>query len=51
MTDSPDKIDSEKESRILRLIYYLGRELGDAAERPTWNPESYRTIVDDPLQP
>lgn len=51
VTDSPDKIDSEKESRILRLIYYLGRELGDAAERPTWNPESYRTIVDDPLQP
>ena len=51
VTDSPDKIDSEKEARILRLIYYLGREVGDAAERPRWNPESYRTIVDDPLQP
>jgi hypothetical protein len=51
VTDSPDKIDSEKEARILRLIYYLGREVGDAASRPTWNPESYRTIVDDPLQP
>jgi hypothetical protein len=48
VTDSPDKIDSEKESRILRLLYYLGRDIGDAPERPRWNPESYREIVDDP---
>jgi hypothetical protein len=51
VSDSPDKIDSEKEARILRLVYYLGRAVGDAAERPKWKPESYRTIVDDPLQP
>ena len=48
VTDSPDKIDSEKEARILRLLYYLGREIGDAADRPRWKPESYREIVDDP---
>ena len=47
VTDSPDKIDSEKESRILRLLYYLGREVGDAPQRPKWNPESYREIVDE----
>jgi len=47
VTDSPDKIDSEKESRILRLLYYLGRAVGDAPARPKWNPESYREIVDD----
>jgi hypothetical protein len=46
-TDSPDKIDSEKEARILRLLYYLGREVGDAPARPQWKPESYREIVDD----
>jgi hypothetical protein len=51
VTDSPDKIDSEKEARILRLLYYLGREIGNAPERPKWNPESYREIVDDPLRP
>jgi hypothetical protein len=51
VTDSPDKIDSEKEARILRLLYHLGREIGNAPERPKWNPESYRTIVDDPLRP
>jgi hypothetical protein len=48
VTDSPDKIDSEKESRILRLLYYFGREIGDGAERPRWNPDSYQAIVDDP---
>jgi hypothetical protein len=48
VTDSPDKIDSEKESRILRLLYYLGREVGDAPERPRWNPDSYREIVEAP---
>jgi hypothetical protein len=47
VTDSPDKIDSEKESRILRLLYYLGRAIGDAPARPQWNPASYREIVDD----
>ena len=34
-SDSPDKIDSEKESRILRLLYYLGRAVGDAPARPS----------------
>ena len=43
--DSPDKIDSEKESRVARLIFYLGLEVANAAERPKWNPVSYRTIV------
>jgi len=47
-SDSPDKIDAEKESRILRLLYFLGREVGNADARPRWNPESYHSIVDDP---
>ena len=47
-SDSPDKIDAEKESRILRLLYFLGRQVGDADARPKWNPESYQSIVDEP---
>jgi Zn-dependent M28 family amino/carboxypeptidase len=43
--DSPDKLDAEKEARLLRLIYYLGVEIGNAVERPRWNEESYRKIV------
>ena len=47
VTDSPEKIDSEKESRILRLLYYFGKEVGDAPERPKWDEESRRLIVED----
>jgi Zn-dependent M28 family amino/carboxypeptidase len=45
-SDSPDKIDGEKEARLLRLLFHAGRAIGDAAERPKWNPESYKRIVE-----
>jgi hypothetical protein len=44
-SDSPDKIDAEKEARIIKLVFYLGLEVANAAERPKWNPESYKQIV------
>ena len=31
VSDSPDKINSEKESRILRLLFYLGQDIANAA--------------------
>jgi hypothetical protein len=43
--DSPDKIDAEKESRIARLIFYLGLDVANATARPKWNPDSYKQIV------
>ncbi|HEV8263753.1 MAG TPA: M20/M25/M40 family metallo-hydrolase [Gemmatimonadales bacterium] len=43
--DSPDKIDAEKESRIVKLVFYLGLDVANAAERPKWNPDSYKRIV------
>jgi Zn-dependent M28 family amino/carboxypeptidase len=43
--DSPDKIDAEKESRIARLVFYLGLDVANAAARPKWNPDSYKEIV------
>jgi hypothetical protein len=46
VTDSPDKINSEKESRILKLLYYLGLEIGNAPNRPAWDPDSRRLIVE-----
>lgn len=45
VSDSPDKIDAEKESRIARLIFYLGLDVANAAQRPKWNPDSYKSIV------
>jgi hypothetical protein len=47
VTDAPEKINSEKESRILRLLYYFGKEIGDAPERPKWDEESRRLIVEE----
>jgi len=45
VTDSPDKLDSEKESRILKLLFFLGQDIANATERPKWVPESYAKIV------
>jgi len=45
--DEPDRIDAEKAARIARLVFFLGVDIGNAAERPKWNPESYARIVSD----
>ena len=45
VSDHPDKIDAEKEARIIKLAFYLGLEIANAAERPKWNPASYKQIV------
>jgi hypothetical protein len=47
VTDSPEKINSDKEARILRLLFYLGQEVGNAPTRPQWKPESYKEIVEE----
>jgi hypothetical protein len=44
-SDSPDKIDAEKASRIVKLIYHVAAAVANATPRPQWNPESYRKIV------
>jgi Zn-dependent M28 family amino/carboxypeptidase len=46
VSDSPDRIDAEKQARIARLLFYLGLEIGNAADRPKWNPASYQKIVE-----
>jgi len=45
VSDSPDKIDAEKESRILKLLFYLGQDLANGKQRPRWVPASYQQIV------
>jgi Zn-dependent M28 family amino/carboxypeptidase len=46
VSDHPDKIDAEKESRIIKLVFYLGLEVANTTERPKWNPQSYKQIVE-----
>jgi Zn-dependent M28 family amino/carboxypeptidase len=45
--DETDRIDADKAARIARLVFYLGVDVGNAAEKPKWNPESYQRIVSD----
>jgi hypothetical protein len=45
VSDSPDKIDAEKEARLTRLLFYLGLAVANGSSRPRWNPESYKQIV------
>ncbi len=46
VSDSPDKINYEKMARIVRLLFHLGEEVANAPDRPAWNPESRRGIVE-----
>jgi hypothetical protein len=46
-SDEPSRIDAEKESRILKLLFYLGREIGNSPKRPQWQPESRAEIVEE----
>ena len=48
VSDSPDKINADKESRIIQLLFYLGQAVANAPARPQWNPESYAKIVQPP---
>jgi hypothetical protein len=45
VSDDPSLIDSEKEARILKLLFFLGHEVASRPATPMWNPESYKQIV------
>ena len=45
-SDTVERMDVDKASRIIRLMFHLGLEVANAPERPSWNPESYAEIVD-----
>jgi hypothetical protein len=47
-SDEPDRIDGEKESRLVRLLFHLGSTIANQGSRPKWTPESYRRIVQHP---
>jgi hypothetical protein len=45
-SDELAKIDAEKEARVLRMVYWIGQDVANAASRPQWNEESRRRIVE-----
>ena len=45
-SDSPDKINADKMARLARLLFYLGQDIANSAERPKWDPDSYKAVVE-----
>ena len=45
-SDTADRINAEKASRLVRLIFYLGTAVANRTQRPRWTAESYRQIVE-----
>jgi hypothetical protein len=43
-SDSPDKIEAEKEARLLQLVFWMGQAVGNSATRPTWNPGALEQV-------
>ena len=48
VTDSPDKVDADKATRILRLVFYAAHAVDRADQRPQWDPASYKEVVEQP---
>lgn len=44
--DEIEKMDLTKATNTTKLMFWLGLELGNAAERPQWDPASFEEIVD-----
>ncbi len=44
--DEVEKMDIAKATNTTKLMFYLGLEVGNAEERPKWDPASYEEIVD-----
>jgi hypothetical protein len=44
--DEPERIDGEKQSRLVRLLFHLGHTIANQPSRPRWTAESYRQIVE-----
>ena len=45
-SDTADRINGEKASRLVRLLFHLGTAVANQSQRPRWTAESYRQIVE-----
>ena len=44
-SDSIERADLEKATRVARLVFYIGLEVANAAGRPQWDPAARQRIV------
>lgn len=45
-SDEPNRIDGEKQARLVKLLFYVGAQVADTMPRPCWTAASYRQIVE-----
>jgi hypothetical protein len=45
-SDTADRINGEKASRLVRLLFHLGTAVANQSQRPRWTAEGYRQIVE-----
>jgi Zn-dependent M28 family amino/carboxypeptidase len=45
-SDTADRIDGEKASRLVQLLFHLSTAVANQDQRPRWTAESYRQIVE-----
>ncbi len=46
-SDVVDRIDTEKASRLVRYIFYIGAAVANEPERPRWNPGSHARLLEE----
>jgi Zn-dependent M28 family amino/carboxypeptidase len=45
-SDTPDRINGEKASRLVQLLFHLSTAVANQPQRPRWSAASYRQIVE-----
>ena len=43
-SDEVERIDAEKAARVARLVFYLGSEIANAAEKPVWTAQGLKEV-------
>jgi hypothetical protein len=46
VTDTPDRLDADKDARVATLLYHLGETIANAPTRPQWDAASRERIVE-----
>jgi Zn-dependent M28 family amino/carboxypeptidase len=46
-SDTPELIDTEKASRLVRLVFHVGAAVANTDGRPRWDPASRRRLMEE----
>jgi hypothetical protein len=46
-TDATDRIDTEKATRLVRLVFHVSAAVANAHQRPQWNPGSFSRLAEE----